>query len=116
MQIQIRLLLQEQYDQGLHCLSFPSASFECITAASKSRCLSVGQLPELILGVPIFRIFVQPACSEQDIIVTTLVQCMCGCECIVLPSRFVQAIASTFMHGFQNNLAQLLSSSSRSAI
>ena len=30
-----------------------------------------------------------------------------GCICIVRLSRFVWAITSTFMHGFQNNLAQL---------
>ena len=35
--------------------------------------------------------------------VTTSVQCMC----IMHPSRFVWAITSTFMHGFQNNMAQL---------
>ena len=33
----------------------------------------------------------------------------------VRPSKFVQAITCTFMHGFQNNMAQLLSSRRRSA-
>ena len=32
--------------------------------------------------------------------------CVCVCMCIL--SRFVQAITPTFMHGFQNYLAQLL--------
>ena len=32
------------------------------------------------------------------------------------PSRFFWDITSTFMHGFQNNLAQLLSLRSRSAV
>ena len=38
---------------------------------------------------------------------------VCACimhACVVCPSGFVQAITCTFMHGFQNNLAQLLSS------
>ena len=33
----------------------------------------------------------------------------------VRPSKFVQAITCTFMQGFQNNIAQLLSSRRRSA-
>ena len=59
-----------------------------------------------------FFFFVELACGEQDIVVTISVQCMC----IVRLSAFVRAITSTFMHGFQNNLAQLFSLRSRSAI
>ena len=36
--------------------------------------------------------------------------------CIVCPSGFLRAITCTFMHGFQNNLAQLLTLTRRSAI
>ena len=41
-------------------------------------------------------ILVEPACGEHDIVIYA---------CIVHLSRFVWAITSTFMHGFQNNLA-----------
>ena len=48
-------------------------------------------------------IFVEPACSEQNLIVTILVWCMClHCAC-VCQSGFVWAITSTFIYGFQNN-------------
>ena len=56
--------------------------------------------------------FGELACGEQDIDVTISVQCMC----IVRLFAFVRAITSTFMHIFQNNLAQLFSLRSRSAI
>ena len=62
-------------------------------------------------------IFLEPAFSERDIVVTILVQhvCVrCACLCIVHSSGFVWAITCTFMHEFQNNLAQLLSSRSKS--
>ena len=36
--------------------------------------------------------------------------------CIVRPSGFFRAITCTFMHGFQNNLAQLLTLTRRSVI
>ena len=49
-----------------------------------------------------FTFYVELACGEQDIVVTISVQCMC----IVRLSAFVRAITSTFMHLFQNNLAQ----------
>ena len=52
-------------------------------------------------------IFVELACNQQDIVVTSSVQCMCMRACIHL-SGFVHAI-TYFMHGFQNNLAQMLS-------
>ena len=45
---------------------------------------------------------------KRDIAVTILVRCMCVSVC-VFPSGFVRAITPTFMHGFQNVLAQLLS-------
>ena len=41
---------------------------------------------------------------------------LCVHACIVHPSRFVLAIIGTFMHGFQNNLAQLFCLRSKSAI
>ena len=56
--------------------------------------------------------FVELACGEQDIVVTISVQCMC----IVRLSAFVRAITATFIHGFQNSLAQLFSFKSGSAI
>ena len=56
--------------------------------------------------------FVELACGEQDIVVTITVQYMC----IVRLSAFGWAITSTFMHGFQNNMAQLFSLRRRSAI
>ena len=56
-------------------------------------------------------IFVEPACGERDEIVTISVRYMC-----VRPSGFVQAITCTFVHGFQNKLAQLSSSRNRRAI
>ena len=49
----------------------------------------------------IFMIFIKPACGERDIVGTVSVQCLC-----LLLIEFVQAITSTFMHAFQNNLAQ----------
>ena len=49
-------------------------------------------------------IFVEPACGEQDIVVAISVQCMCSVVHVcVHPSGFVQAISSTFMHGFKKN-------------
>ena len=61
-------------------------------------------------SVPDNYLFVEPACGEQDIVVTTLVRCMC------MGAGFVRAITSTFKDGFQNNFAQLFSLRSRSAI
>ena len=46
-----------------------------------------------------------PLAGKRDIVVTILVQSMCMCLC-----------ASTIMHGFPNNLAQLLPLKRRSAI
>ena len=60
-------------------------------------------------------VFGEPACGGQDIVVTTLNLCMCLSCAYVHLSRFTQAIACTFMHGFQNNLAQLFSLRNRSA-
>ena len=53
--------------------------------------------------------FVQPACSERDVIVTTSVQGVFACvHCAgVHPSGFAGTITFTFVHGFQNNLTQL---------
>ena len=47
--------------------------------------------------------FVEPAWVERYIVVAISVWCMCVCVHVY---RFVRAITSTFMHGFQNNLAQ----------
>ena len=67
--------------------------------------------------------FCKPACVEQDIVVRTSVSVQnlgfvfaCIVHVCSCPSRFVRAINCTFMHGFQNNLAQLLSSRSKGAI
>ena len=61
-------------------------------------------------------IFVEPACFDRDIIVATSVRCMCVvCVCIrcrcacIRPDLYIYA-------SFQNNLAQLLSLGTRSAI
>ena len=54
--------------------------------------------------------FVKPACGERDIVVTFFVGVWYVHTCINL------AIASTFMHEFQNDLAQMLPLRSRSAI
>ena len=59
--------------------------------------------------------FVESTCSERDIVVTTSVWCICVCCGCMRPSRFVWAITCTFMYGFQNNMAQLLSLRSISA-
>ena len=56
-QTKIRLLLQKQSDQGLHCFAIPSASFGCINAMLHQTFLFLGQLWQLFWGVPNFRIF-----------------------------------------------------------
>ena len=48
-----------------------------------------------------------PLAGKRDIVVTILLRCMCVRLC-VHPSGFVRTITFTIMHGFQNNLAQLL--------
>ena len=53
-------------------------------------------------------LFVKLTCSERDIVVTASVWCTCVRACMH-PSRFIRAITCTFLHGFQNNLAQLFS-------
>ena len=45
---------------------------------------------------------------KRDLAVTIFVRCMCMRVCMHL-SGFVWALTSTFMHGFQNNLAHLFS-------
>ena len=62
-----------------------------------------------------------PLAVKQDIAAAIFVRCMCVCVCVCVsacgrPSGFVWTITSTFMHGFQNNLAQLLYLRRRSAI
>ena len=56
---------------------------------------------------------------ERDIAVTNQILfsvCACGSSCMHHASEFIGATTSTFMHGFQNYLAQLLSVRRRSAI
>ena len=55
-------------------------------------------------------VFVESACGDRGI-----VQCMCmRAFCVVhAQSGFVRAITCTFVHGFQNNMAQLVSSMSK---
>ena len=66
-------------------------------------------------------VFVEPACGEQDIVVTTSVRLMClhvcimCCACMRL-SGYVLVITSIFTHEFQNNLAQLFSLRSKNAL
>ena len=46
-----------------------------------------------------------------------VIACVCACvNAFVRPSGFVRPITCTIMHGFQNNLAQLLPLRRRSAI
>ena len=61
-------------------------------------------------------IFVEPACCERNIAVTFFVWYMCICHACMCQSRFVRAITSALIHGFQNNMAQLLSLRRRTAI
>ena len=58
-----------------------------------------------------FSFLSSPLAGKRDIVVTILVRCMCVRQCVhasVRPSGFVRTITCTIMHGFQNNLAQLL--------
>ena len=50
----------------------------------------------------------------SETVVTTSVRCMCM-RMYVFPFGFVVAIASLFMHGFQNNLTQMISLMSKNA-
>ena len=64
------------------------------------------------------RIFVEPACSELDIVVTMTVQCMCVCPvcACVCPSEIARTITSTIVDGFEKKLTQLFSLMCRCAI
>ena len=57
-----------------------------------------------------------PLAVKGDIAVTVLVRYMCCMHACLSPTGFVQAITPTFMHGFQNCLAQLFSLRSSSVI
>ena len=46
--------------------------------------------------------FVEAACVERDIVVTTTVRCIYMRQC-VHPSEFVRTITSTIVEGFQGN-------------
>ena len=51
-------------------------------------------------------IIVEPACGEQDIVVTMTAWCTHVCACVspsVRPSEFIWTATSTFADGFQNN-------------
>ena len=62
-------------------------------------------------------IFVKLACSEQDIVVTIIVRCMCVHLSIrIRISNFVQAITFTIVDAFQNNFTQLFSITCRCVI
>ena len=75
----------------------------CATAVAQLSTYALFILSALFLSV----LFMEPSCSERDI-----VWCMrvfwVHCACVHL-SGFVRAITYTFVHGFKNNLAQLLS-------
>ena len=50
--------------------------------------------------------FVEPACGERDIVVTTSIWCMCLVHAYIVyarvrPSGFVWAITFIFMHGLK---------------
>ena len=57
-------------------------------------------------------VFVKPTCGEQDIVVTTTVQCMCVCPSV----QICENHNSTVVDGFQNNLRQVFSNTCRCAI
>ena len=63
-----------------------------------------------------FILFVQPACGELDIVVTTSVQCICVRAFCMHLSGFFQAITCAILHGFLNNLSQMFSLRNRSVI
>ena len=67
---QIKLLLKEQFDQGLQSLP----SFSCIIAVKKPNCLIFRTSTIIILGVPIYRIcmtlyyrIVSPPCKVMEL-------------------------------------------------
>ena len=63
--------------------------------------------------------FSSPLAGKRNIVVAILVWCKCVRSCVcasVRPCEFVRTITCTIMHGFQNNVAQLLPLRRRSAI
>ena len=58
-------------------------------------------------------IFVKLACGERDIVVSISVRCMCML-CVCASVQICRTKPCTFVHEFQNYLAQLMSSRSRS--
>ena len=60
------------------------------------------------------QLFVEPACGERNICYNFSSVYVRALR--VRPSGFVRAITSTFMHEFQNNLAQLFSLRSKTSI
>ena len=59
-------------------------------------------------------IFVEPACSERDIVGIMIVRALVRVS--TSPCKFVRNVTSTIMDGFQNNLMQLFSITCRCAI
>ena len=68
--------------------------------------------PDFTIALPLIIFLSSPLTGKRDIVVTILIRCMCVRPCIRAsvrgPSGFVRTITCTIMHGFQNNLAQLL--------
>ena len=81
------------------------------TLTFMSREICVIGLPELVKSPISIVLLSSPLVGKRDIVVIILVWCMC-----VRPPGFFRTITCTIMHGFQNNLAQLLPLKRRSAI
>ena len=67
----------------------------------------------LLIALHFCRARLQYSCYNLSFVYVRTLSVPCVC---VRLSRFVRAINCTCMHGFQNNLAQLFSLTSRSAI
>ena len=80
------------------CQHFLLKTFEKLFAVQKLLLFFQQKISEFLSS---------PLAGKRDIVVTILVWCMCLCLCVH------PAITGTFMHGFQNNFAQLLFSRKR---
>ena len=65
--------------------------------ADSNECLFVKLHPD----------FVEPACGEREIVVTTSVRCTCVRRACVRLSGIIRTITFTFIYGFRNYLAYL---------
>ena len=63
---QIRLLLEEQSDQGIHCFPLPLQLLDALLHC-QTKCYNFSIIKVIILGVPSFRIF-----TEGSVIVSML--------------------------------------------